>query len=106
MRNVLPLAHGPFTPVIAVSCIAALYFGREVLVPIALAVLMSFVLAPLVRFLQGWRIPRSIAVIAVVLVAFAAVSAAGGVLVSPAAYSSTWFPTACRYRVLLSGYSE
>jgi predicted PurR-regulated permease PerM len=35
--------------------VAALYFGREVLVPIALALLLSFVLAPLVRRLQSWR---------------------------------------------------
>ena len=32
--------------------IGALYFGREVFVPIALAILLSFVLAPLVRLLQ------------------------------------------------------
>src|SRR6202035_5132188 len=38
--------------------VAALYFGREVLVPIALALLLSFVLAPLVRRLQSWRFPR------------------------------------------------
>ena len=35
--------------------VAALYFARDVLVPIALAVLLSFVLAPLVRRLQSWR---------------------------------------------------
>jgi predicted PurR-regulated permease PerM len=33
------------------------------LVPIALAVLLSFALAPLVRVLQSWCFPRSIAVI-------------------------------------------
>jgi predicted PurR-regulated permease PerM len=42
--------------------VAALYFGREVLVPIALAQLLSFVLAPLVRRLQSWRFPRIVAV--------------------------------------------
>jgi predicted PurR-regulated permease PerM len=39
------------TVLLAVIVVTALYFGREVLVPIALAVLMSFVLAPLVRLL-------------------------------------------------------
>lgn len=34
--------------------IGTLYFGREVFVPIALAILLSFVLAPLVRLLQRW----------------------------------------------------
>ncbi|UZF93451.1 AI-2E family transporter [Bosea sp. NBC_00550] len=51
--------------------IAALYFGREVFVPVALAVLFSFVLAPLVKGLQKLRVPRALAVITVVLTAFA-----------------------------------
>lgn len=33
--------------------VAVLYFAREILVPIALAVLLSFVLAPLVRLSQS-----------------------------------------------------
>jgi predicted PurR-regulated permease PerM len=61
--------------------IACLYFGREVLVPIALAVLMSFLLAPPVRLLQGWRVPRVLAVIVVVVVAFAAIFSLGGLMV-------------------------
>ncbi|MFJ5370841.1 AI-2E family transporter, partial [Bosea sp. CER48] len=51
--------------------IAALYFGREVFVPMALAILLSFVLAPLVKGLQKLRVPRALAVFAVVLIAFA-----------------------------------
>jgi predicted PurR-regulated permease PerM len=62
--------------------IACLYFGREVLVPIALAVLMSFLLAPPVRLLQGWRVPRVLAVIVVVVVAFAAIFSLGGLMVA------------------------
>jgi len=51
--------------------VAALFFTREVLVPIALAVLLSFVLSPLVRALQRLRLPRSIAVLGAVSVAAA-----------------------------------
>jgi len=51
--------------------VAALYFTRELLVPIALAVLLSFVLAPLVRALQRCHLPRSIAVLGAVSVATA-----------------------------------
>lgn len=51
--------------------VAALFFTREVLVPIALAVLLSFVLSPLVRALQRVRLPRSIAVLGAVSVAAA-----------------------------------
>ncbi len=32
--------------------VAALYFAQEVLIPIALAILLSFLLAPLVRLLE------------------------------------------------------
>src|ERR671912_306458 len=59
-----------------------LYFGREVLLPIALAVLMSFVLAPLVRLLQQIYLPRAVAVIVVVLIAFGAVFSIGGLMVT------------------------
>ncbi len=34
--------------VIAAVIVAALYFGREILIPIAIAVLLSFVIGPLV----------------------------------------------------------
>src|SRR6266436_6734944 len=70
------------TVLLAVVVVVALYFGREVLVPIALAVLMSFVLAPPVRRLQDWYVPRILAVILVVLVAFAAIFSLAGLMVS------------------------
>ena len=57
---------------VGVVVVAALYFARQILVPIALAVLLSFVLAPLVRFLQGLRVPRSIAVVGAVTAALTA----------------------------------
>jgi predicted PurR-regulated permease PerM len=51
--------------------VAALYFTREILVPIALAVLLSFVLSPLVRALQRVKLRRSIAVLGAVSLAMA-----------------------------------
>jgi predicted PurR-regulated permease PerM len=70
------------TMLFIVVIVSALYFGREVLVPIALALLLSFALAPLVRFLQGWHVPRMFAVIFVVLIAFAAIFSLGALMVS------------------------
>jgi predicted PurR-regulated permease PerM len=55
--------------VILAIVVAALYFTRDILVPIALAGLLSFVLAPLVRRLQAWRVPRAVAVMCAVLAA-------------------------------------
>jgi predicted PurR-regulated permease PerM len=70
------------TVLIGVVVVAALYLGREVFVPIALAVLLTFVLAPLVRLLQGWYVPRIFAVIVVVCVAFAGIFGLGALMVS------------------------
>jgi predicted PurR-regulated permease PerM len=70
------------TMLFTVVIVSALYLGREILVPIALALLMSFVLSPLVRILQGWRFPRMFAVIVVVLAAFAALFSLGALMVS------------------------
>src|ERR1700727_220427 len=44
---------------IGVIIIAAMYFAREVLIPVALAGILSFMLAPLVRLLQKIRLPRA-----------------------------------------------
>ncbi|AZV21082.1 MAG: AI-2E family transporter [Mesorhizobium sp.] len=55
-----------------VTTVAALYFGREVFLPIAIALLLTFALAPLVSALKKIGIPRIAAVIASVLGAFAA----------------------------------
>jgi predicted PurR-regulated permease PerM len=55
---------------VGASVVAILYFAREILVPIALAVLLSFVLAPLVRMLQRLKVPRTLAVMGAVGTAF------------------------------------
>jgi predicted PurR-regulated permease PerM len=65
--------------VVIVGCV---YAGREVPVPMALAVLLSFALAPPVELLQRWHVPRSVAVIGVVLFAFAGVFSLGGLMIS------------------------
>jgi predicted PurR-regulated permease PerM len=70
------------TVLIGVVVVVALYLGREVLIPIALAVLLTFVLAPLVRLLQGLYFPRIIAVTVVGLFAFAAIFGLGALMVS------------------------
>ncbi len=62
--------------------VASLYLGRAILMPFALAVLLSFMLSPLVRRLQLWRVPRTLAVISVVITAFAGIFAMGGLMVS------------------------
>src|SRR2546423_5868737 len=41
---------------VAAIVVAALYFGREVLIPVTLAMLLSFVLSPLVELLRRGRV--------------------------------------------------
>ena len=68
------------TAILAFMIITTLYFGREIFVPIALAVLLSFVLAPLVGLLQRVRVPKGLAVVSVVITAFALIFATGSLL--------------------------
>jgi predicted PurR-regulated permease PerM len=51
--------------------IAALYLASEVLIPLALSVMLTFLLTPLVLRLERSRIPRAPSVLIVVLAAFA-----------------------------------
>ena len=69
------------TLLIGVIVVAAMYFAREVLIPVALAAILSFMLSPPVRMLQRLRVPRALAVVIVALVAFAAIFALGRMLV-------------------------
>jgi len=80
-----PAVRGLAAAAVAATIIGTLYFGREVFVPIALAILLSFVLAPLVRLLQRWRIPRGLSVISVVFIAFMSIFALGGVIATQVA---------------------
>src|SRR5882724_4843018 len=64
--------------VLALACI---YWAQAVLMPVAMAVLITFLLTPPVLLLQRWRVPRVPSVIVVVLLALAVVVGVGTVLV-------------------------
>ena len=68
------------TLLIMVLIVACLFFAREVFIPVTLAGILSFMLAPMVRTLQNLRLPRGLAVTAVVLLAFVALIALGVVM--------------------------
>ena len=68
------------TVIVLAAVIAGLYFGREVLVPIALAVLLSFVLAPLVGALRRLHLGRVAPVFLSVFLAFAILIGLGAVI--------------------------
>lgn len=67
-----PLTYGLVSTAVIV---AALYFGRDLLMPLALAILVGFVLDPLVSWLKRRGVPRAVAVFAVVLATVALLAA-------------------------------
>src|SRR6202140_3978852 len=79
-EELMALLSAVATAILAAMIIAMLYFGREIFVPIALAILLSFVLAPLVAILQRIRVPRGLAVVSVVMLAFALIFPTGSLL--------------------------
>lgn len=77
IRSLLSLA-------VAAVVVAALYFGQDVLIPITLAVLLSFVLSPLVDLLQRIGLWRAPAVILSVLAALGVMALVGTLIASQA----------------------
>ena len=77
-------SHPPAYPkaLAVIATVAALYFGREIFIPLAVAILLTFALSPLVAALRWIRVPRPAAVIAVVIGAFAAIFMFGAVVAS------------------------
>ena len=53
--------------VIAAITVAAIYFGRPIFVPIALAILIAFALSPLLRLLRKLKLGRVVSVVITVL---------------------------------------
>ncbi|HEV2208253.1 MAG TPA: AI-2E family transporter [Verrucomicrobiae bacterium] len=67
-RGVAPSGGALFAIVLLV--VAVLYLGRTVFIPLSLAILLSFLLAPAVLHLRHWGLGRAPAVFSVVLLAF------------------------------------
>lgn len=68
------------TVLVVIITIAVLYFAREILVPVAIAILMSFVLSPLVKALRNLGVNKKLAVGLVVLTTFLGAVGLGAVL--------------------------
>ena len=65
------------TAVITAIVVSGLYFGRPVLMPLALAVVMSFAIAPLVEILRHLRLGHAPAVLLSLALALVILSAVG-----------------------------
>lgn len=77
--------HKLATLATGVTVVAALYLAQQVLIPLTLAILLSFALAPVVDLLERARLWRGPAVIVTVLAALGIISAAAALIGSQAA---------------------
>ena len=75
-----PSPKSLMTLAVSVVVVTALYFAREVLIPITLAVLLSFVLAPLVGRLRRLGLWRAPSVLLAVVLALGVILALGAVI--------------------------
>ncbi|MBI5091872.1 MAG: AI-2E family transporter [Candidatus Hydrogenedentes bacterium] len=71
--SLAPVCPGTLTiltsAIVGVVLIGALYWAQTVFIPVALAVFLAFLLAPIVTALQRWRLGRRPSVVVVVLLA-------------------------------------
>lgn len=65
-----------------VVAIAALHLAKEILLPLALAIFLSFLLTPLAEKLESWGLGRILSVISVVGVTFVALGMLGWIVTS------------------------
>lgn len=83
----------------AIAIVTVLYVGRDVFVPIAVAILLSFVLAPVILVLRRVRVPRTAAAVAVVIATFVGLLALGSVIALQTSDLAAELP---KYRLNLS----
>ena len=80
MRDAVGLITALAMSLLALIVVSVLFVARDVLIPVALAVLLSFVLAPVVHVLQRWRLPRGGAILLVLLAAVGVVLGLGSIV--------------------------
>ena len=80
MRDAVGLVSALAMSLLALIVVSVLFVAREVLIPVALAVLLSFVLAPVVHLLQRWRLPRGGAILLVLLAAVGVLLGLGSIV--------------------------
>jgi predicted PurR-regulated permease PerM len=68
--------------VVLFGAIVALYFTREILIPFAFALTLTFLLTPVVAFLQRLHVGRIVSVLATVLVSIAVAGGIGWIIAS------------------------
>lgn len=79
-RNLLAI---PIWGVFLLGLVALFYFAQAILIPIALALLFTLILSPVVRLLQRWKIPRPIGSLFVLCLVFGSLTLLTNSLADP-----------------------
>ena len=69
------------------ALLAAVYVAAEIVLPLVLAVVISLLLQPAMRFLERWHVPRMLAALLLILAVFGTIVGLGAAIAGPA---STW----------------
>jgi predicted PurR-regulated permease PerM len=95
MPRAAPESKTPRFVLLAAVCviIAALYFAQDVLIPLALATLLTFLLTPIVQRLERWRLHRVTAVIVTVIIAFGTLGVLTWIVVDQGMTLASQLPT-------------
>jgi predicted PurR-regulated permease PerM len=88
----LPTRERALGIIATASVLALLYFARDVLVPITLAVILSLLIAPLIRVLRRMGLGQTLSVLAAVLVLAFSFAAVAGVIGSQFAHMAASLP--------------
>ncbi|WP_376784962.1 AI-2E family transporter [Agrobacterium cavarae] len=81
------------TIVVLIGVAVILYVGQDVFIPLALALLLTFTLAPIVSFLRKRRVPKIAAVLMAVASAFLVIAAFGFIVAGQVANLADNVPT-------------
>ncbi|WP_296106571.1 AI-2E family transporter [uncultured Agrobacterium sp.] len=81
------------TTIVLIGVAITLYVGQEVFIPLALALLLTFTLAPIVSFLRKRRVPKIAAVLMAVASAFFVIAVFGFIVAGQVANLADNIPT-------------
>jgi predicted PurR-regulated permease PerM len=93
-----PTLQGLITLAVGVTVVAGLYFARDVLIPITLAVLLSFLVAPLAEFFRRIKLGHVSSVFLAVMISVSVIVMLGGVIATQMTDLAAGIP---RYQVTI-----
>jgi predicted PurR-regulated permease PerM len=76
----------------ALAVLAALYVAREIFLPLAFAITFKLLLQPVMRLLEGARLPRPVASLLIILALLGAIVGLGAAIAGPAGAWAAKFP--------------